>query len=250
MARYRFTLEYDGAGFVGWQRQINGYSVQQAVEEAIHKFTGEMPTVISAGRTDSGVHALGMVASADIAKDMPAGKIREALNFHLRPHPVAALSVERASDDFSARFDCVKRHYLYRISNRQGPPVLDKGRVWHISQRLDVDAMNQAAQRLLGKHDFESFRSAHCQSETALKTLDQLEAKRDGEETHIHCSARSFLHNQVRIFAGTLAEVGRGKWSADDVTTALEARDRSAAGPTAPAWGLYFVRADYPSSET
>jgi len=246
MARYRFTLEYDGAGFVGWQRQINGLSVQQAIEEAIHKFTGETPTAISAGRTDSGVHALGMVASADIEREMPAGKIREALNFHLRPHPAAALNVERVADDFSARFDCVKRHYLYRILNRPGPPVLDRGRVWHISQRLDVAAMNAAAERLLGKHDFESFRSAHCQAETALKTLDQLDTERVGEEIHIRCSARSFLHNQVRIFAGTLTEVGRGKWTADDVTAALEARDRSAAGPTAPAWGLYFVKADYP----
>lgn len=246
MARYRFTMEYDGAGFVGWQRQINGFSVQQAMEEAIERFTGEKPTVISAGRTDSGVHALGMVASAEIRKDMPAGKIREALNFHLRPHPAAALSVEQVTDDFSARFDCVKRHYLYRISNRQCPPVLHKGRVWHISQCLDVAAMNAAAERLIGKHDFESFRSAHCQAETALKTLDQLEAERVGEEIHIRCSARSFLHNQVRIFAGTLSEVGRGKWSPDDVTAALGARDRSAAGPTAPAWGLYFVKADYP----
>jgi tRNA pseudouridine38-40 synthase len=246
MARYRFTLEYDGAGFVGWQRQINGFSVQQAMEEAIQRFTGETPSVISAGRTDSGVHAIGMVASADIAKGMPPGKIREALNFHLRPHPVAAVSVDHVADDFSARFDCVKRHYLYRISNRQGPPILNKGRVWHITQQLDVEAMNAAATRLIGKHDFESFRSAHCQSETALKTLDQLEAERVGEEIHIRCSARSFLHNQVRIFAGTLSEVGRGKWSPDDVTTALEAKDRSAAGPTAPAWGLYFVRADYP----
>lgn len=246
MARYRFTLEYDGAGFVGWQRQINGFSVQQAMEEAIQRFTGETPSVISAGRTDSGVHAIGMVASADIAKGMPPGKIREALNFHLRPHPVAAVSVDHVADDFSARFDCVKRHYLYRISNRQGPPILNKGRVWHITQQLDVEAMNAAATRLIGKHDFESFRSAHCQSETALKTLDQLEAERVGEEIHIRCSARSFLHNQVRIFAGTLSEVGRGKWSPDDVTTALETKDRSAAGPTAPAWGLYFVRADYP----
>jgi tRNA pseudouridine38-40 synthase len=246
MPRYRFTLEYDGAGFVGWQRQINGLAVQQVIEEAIHGFTGETVAVTSAGRTDSGVHALGMVASADITKPMSVDKIRDALNFHARPHPVAALSVEGVADDFSARFDCVARHYLYRISNRQSAPILDKGRSWHISQQLDVAAMNHAAQRLLGKRDFESFRSAHCQSETALKTLDVLVAEGVGEEVQIRCSARSFLHNQVRIFAGTLAEVGRGKWSADDVTTALDARDRSAAGPTAPAWGLYFVKADYP----
>lgn len=246
MPRYRFTLEYDGAGFVGWQRQINGLAVQQVIEEAIHGFTGETVIVTSAGRTDSGVHAQGMVASAEIVKPMSADKIRDALNFHVRPHPVAALSVEPVAEGFSARFDCTARHYLYRISNRRTAPVLLKGRVWHISQPLDVEAMNEAAQRLIGKHDFESFRSAHCQSDTALKTLDVLQAERVGEEIHIRCSARSFLHNQVRIFAGTLAEVGRRKWSADDVALALEARDRSAAGPTAPPWGLYFVSADYP----
>lgn len=246
MTRYRFVLEYDGAGFVGWQRQINGLSVQQAMEEAIFRFTGETPTVISAGRTDSGVHALGMVAHADIQRDMPAEKIRDALNFHLRPNPAAAISVEAADPDFSARFDCMKRHYRYRILNRTAVPVIDRGRVWHISQPLDIAAMNEAASRLIGKHDFESFRSAHCQAETAVKTLDELVVERTGEEIHIRCAARSFLHNQVRILAGTLAEVGRGKWTPGDVSAALEARDRTAAGPTAPAWGLYFVKADYP----
>lgn len=246
MTRYRFVLEYDGAGFVGWQRQINGLSVQQAMEEAIFRFTGETPTVISAGRTDSGVHALGMVAHADIEREMPAEKIRDALNYHLRPNPAAAVSVEAADPDFSARFDCVRRHYRYRILNRAVAPVIDRGRVWHISQRLDTGAMNEAASRLIGRHDFESFRSAHCQAETAVKTLDELTVERAGEEVHIRCSARSFLHNQVRIFAGTLAEVGKGKWTPDDVSIALEARDRTAAGPTAPAWGLYFVKADYP----
>lgn len=246
MPRYRLTLEYDGAGFVGWQRQTNGLAVQQVIEDGVHGFTGERVTAIAAGRTDSGVHALAMTVHVDIARDMPPEKIRDALNHHVRPHPVSVLSVEAAGGEFSARFDCVKRHYLYRILNRAAVPALDKGRVWHVANDLDVAAMNAAAAHLIGHHDFESFRSAHCQADTAVKTLDTLGAERAGEEVRITCSARSFLHNQVRILTGTLVEVGKGKWTPADVRSALEARDRSAAGPTAPAHGLYFVRADYP----
>ncbi|WP_417517088.1 tRNA pseudouridine(38-40) synthase TruA [Minwuia sp.] len=246
MARYRLTLEYDGGGFVGWQRQTNGLAVQQVLEEAITGFSGETRTVIGAGRTDSGVHALGMVASVDIDRDMSPRKIRDALNFHVRPHPVGVLSVEPAPDDFSARFDCTGRHYLYRVLNRDTVPVLDRGRVWHVSYDLDLDAMREAARLLIGKHDFESFRSTHCQSETALKTLDVLTIERAGPEYHLRCSARSFLHNQVRIFAGTLIEVGKGRFTPGDVQKMLDAKDRAAAGPTAPAHGLYFVKADYP----
>lgn len=248
MTRYRLVLEYDGAGFVGWQRQTNGLAVQQVIEDGIHGFTGEKVTAIAAGRTDSGVHALAMTVHADIERDMPPAKIRDALNHHVRPHPVSVLSVEAADPEFSARFDCVKRHYLYRILNRTAVPALDRGRVWHVASALDIDAMNRAAALLIGHHDFESFRSAHCQAESALKTLDTLAVEREGQEVRIACSARSFLHNQVRIFAGTLVEVGKGRWTPDDVRSALAARDRTAAGPTAPAHGLYFVRADYPES--
>ncbi|ANK81724.1 MAG: tRNA pseudouridine(38,39,40) synthase TruA [Rhizobiales bacterium NRL2] len=246
MPRYRLMLEYDGAGFVGWQRQTNGLAVQQVIEEGIHAFTGETVTAIAAGRTDSGVHALAMTVHADIAREMPASKIRDALAHHVRPHPVTVLSVEAVHEGFSARFDCVKRQYLYRILNRAAVPALNRGRVWHVAQPLDVDAMNRAAAHLHGHHDFESFRSAHCQADTAVKTLDTLEVTREGEEVRIVCSARSFLHNQVRIMAGTLVDVGKGRWTPAEVRAALKARDRTAAGPTAPAHGLYFVKAEYP----
>jgi len=247
MTRFLLTLEYDGAGFVGWQRQTNGLAVQQVMEEAVFNLCGETRTAISAGRTDSGVHALAMPMHVDIARDFTPEKLREALNFHVRPHPVSVTEVRIVPDDFSARFDCRQRRYFYRILNRSGRPALDRGRVWHLVNELDIDAMNSAAAFLVGKHDFESFRSAHCQAETALKTLDALSVARVGEEVHIRTAARSFLHNQVRIFAGTLVEVGKGKWTPDNVRTALDSRDRSAAGPTAPAWGLYFHSAHYPS---
>lgn len=246
MTRFLLTLEYDGAGFVGWQRQINGLAVQQVMEEAVGKLTGETQIFTAAGRTDSGVHALGMTAHVDIGRAFTPEKFCDALNFHVRPHPISVLKARVIPETVSARFDCNKRHYRYRILNRHGRPALERDRVWHLIRPLDVAAMNAAAQHLLGRHDFESFRSAHCQADSALKTLDHLVVERVGEEVQITCSARSFLHNQVRIFVGTLVEVGRGKWTPDDVKDALAACDRSAAGPTAPAWGLYFLRADYP----
>ncbi len=247
MPRYRLTLEFDGSAFVGWQFQPNGLSVQEVVETAIERLCGRPPPrIMSAGRTDAGVHALGMVAHADIDRDMTAARLMGALNFHLRPHPVVVRDAAQTTPEFDARRSCLQRHYVYRIVNRVAPPALDLGRVWHVAAALDLDAMQAAADRLVGHHDFESFRSAHCQSKVSEKTLERLKVARVGGEVHVHASARSFLHNQVRILTGTLVDVGKGRWTPDDVTRALEARDRQAAGPTAPAAGLYFLRADYP----
>lgn len=246
MQRYRLTLEFDGSAFVGWQYQTNGLTVQEVVETAIGRFCKTVPRIMSAGRTDSGVHALGMVAHADIDRDMTVERLFEALNFHMRPHPVVVREIVPVAPDFDARRSCIQRHYVYRILNRPAPPALDRGRVWHVVKRLDLDLMREGAARLVGHRNFESFRSAHCQSKTAAKTLERLEVERQGEEVLVRASARSFLHNQVRILTGTLVEVGKGRWTPDDVTRALEARDRQAAGPTAPACGLYFLRADYP----
>ncbi|MDF1719507.1 MAG: tRNA pseudouridine(38-40) synthase TruA [Minwuia sp.] len=248
MPRYRLTLEFDGGGFVGWQFQPNGLSVQEVVETAIERLCGQpQPRIMSAGRTDAGVHALGMVAHADIGRDMTDARLMGALNFHLRPHPVVVRDVARVTDDFDARRSCLQRHYIYRIVNRVPPPALDLGRVWHVATPLDLPAMQTAAALLQGHHDFESFRSAHCQSKVSEKTLERLTVTQAaGDEVHIHASARSFLHNQVRILTGTLVDVGKGRWTPDDVVRALAARDRQAAGPTAPAGGLYFLSADYP----
>ncbi|MEC9345311.1 MAG: tRNA pseudouridine(38-40) synthase TruA [Pseudomonadota bacterium] len=246
MTRWRLELEYDGAGFVGWQRQDNGLSVQEVVESGIQGFTGESVRATAAGRTDSGVHALSMTVHVDFAKPMEPERVMQALNAHMRPHPVAALAARPVPDDFHARFSCLGRHYRYRILVRRAGPVLERGRVWHVPQGLDVDAMNRAAAVLVGRHDFESFRSTQCQADTAVKTLDRLHAVPTGEEVVVSVSARSFLHNQVRILTGTLVQVGLGRWTVGDVQAALEARDRAAAGPTAPPDGLYFVRADYP----
>ena len=245
MARYRITLEYDGTDFVGWQRQENGPSVQQAVEEAIAGFCGETVTVFSAGRTDAGVHALGQVAHFDLAKEADAHTVREALNAHLRPAPVAVLEAEAVDPQFHARFDAVERRYLYRILNRRAPPTLDRGRVWQVTVPLDADAMHDAAQALIGQHDFTSFRAAECQAKSPVKTLDEIAVTRHGDELRITARARSFLHHQVRNFAGTLKLVGEGKWRRTDVEAALGARDRAAAGPTAPAQGLYLVSVLY-----
>lgn len=248
MTRYRLTLEFDGSAFVGWQFQPNGLSVQEVLETAIARLCGHpQPRTMSAGRTDAGVHALAMVAHADIDRDMTAARVMGALNFHLRPHPVVVRDVAAVSQDFDARRSCLRRHYIYRIVNRVAPPALDRGRVWHVATPLDLSAMQAAADRLVGHHDFESFRSAHCQSKVSEKTLERLDVSKDGTEVHVHASARSFLHNQVRILTGTLVDVGKGRWTPDDVTRALQALDRRAAGPTAPADGLYFLRADYPS---
>lgn len=245
MTRFKLTLEYDGAPFVGWQRQANGPSIQEAVEEAIFAFCGERVTVTGAGRTDAGVHALGQVAHADIARATPADTVREALNYHLRPAPVAVLEASVAADDFHARFSATARHYRYRILSRRAPPVLDCGHVWHCPQPLDAEAMDAAAQVLVGFHDFTTFRAAECQAASPEKTLDVLRVMRHGEEIVIDASARSFLHHQVRSIVGSLKLVGLGRWAARDLADALAARNRAACGPVAPPDGLYLVRVDY-----
>ena len=245
MTRWRLTVEYDGGPFMGWQRQDHGPSVQQRLEEAIHRMTGQMAAVHGAGRTDAGVHALAMSAHADIAKPLTEHRLREGLNALVRPDPISVLAVERVADDWHARFSCTGRRYLYRILNRRAPPVLDRGRVWHIAESLDAGAMAQGAAMLVGRHDFTTFRSAHCQSDSPVKTLDTLAIERAGEEIHVRAAARSFLHHQVRSMVGCLALVGRGQWRPEDIATALEAKDRAALGFNAPPKGLYFVEACY-----
>ncbi|TWT15690.1 tRNA pseudouridine(38-40) synthase TruA [Reyranella sp. CPCC 100927] len=249
MTRYKLTLEYDGGPFVGWQRQDNGLSVQQAVEEAVYRFCGERAHVQAAGRTDAGVHARGQVAHVDIAKDTRADTVRDALNYHLKPHPVAVVAAATAAADFHARFSATGRRYLYRIVNRRAKLALDAGRVWLVPVPLDATAMALGAARLLGRHDFTSFRSAACQAASPVKTLDRLDVSRTGDEIRIEAAARSFLHNQVRIMVGTLRLVGEGKWTPDDVTAALMACNRERGGPTAPPDGLYLtdVRYEAPS---
>jgi len=243
--RYKLTLEYCGAGLVGWQRQKEGPSVQQAVEAAIRAFCGEQVRVNGAGRTDAGVHALAQVAHVDLARDADPETIRGAVNFHLRPHAIAILAVEPASPGFDARRSATSRHYRYRILNRRPPPVLQRGFVWHVAPPLDVEAMQSAARHLVGHHDFTTFRDSLCQARSPEKTLDTLDVVRVGDEIHIEARARSFLHHQVRNMAGTLKLVGLGRWQPDDVARALAARDRRAGGPTAPAAGLVLVGVGY-----
>lgn len=246
MTRFALTVEYDGRPFMGWQYQDHGPSVQQAIEDALHGITGEDALVHAAGRTDAGVHALGMRAHTEIEKDIAPFRLMEALNAHLRNVPVAILACETVADDWHARFSCIARHYVYRIVSRRAPLTFDKGLKWRVPAELDAAAMHEAAQMLVGLHDFTTFRSAHCQSASALKTLDRLDVVREGDEISIHASARSFLHHQVRSMVGCLSMVGRGQWRADDLRDALEAKDRAALGLNAPPDGLYFVRADYP----
>ena len=245
MPRYKLTLEYDGTPFVGWQAQDKGISVQGVLTDAIAAFAGERAAVAGAGRTDTGVHALGQVAHVDLAKDWDTDTVRDAINFHLRPHPVAVLTAEQAAPDFDARFSATKRHYLYRIVNRRPDLTLEQNRVFRVPRALDDDAMNAAAQRLIGRHDFTTFRSTECQAKSPVKTLDRLDVARYGDELRIRASARSFLQHQVRSMVGSLIHVGEGKWSADDLAAALAARDRAACGQVAPPQGLYLVRVDY-----
>jgi tRNA pseudouridine38-40 synthase len=245
MPRYRLTVEYDGGPFVGWQRQKNGPSIQGALEDAIEKFSQRRVGVTGAGRTDAGVHALGQVVHFDLDQAFAPGKVREALNHFLRPAPVAVLDAAVAADDFHARFSATGRHYLFRILNRRAQPALDAGKVWHVQVALDAEAMHHAARALVGTHDFTTFRAAECQARSPVKTLERLDVFRRADEIHIAVSARSFLHHQVRSFAGSLKLVGEGKWTADDLKAALEARDRGACGPVSPPEGLYLVRVDY-----
>ncbi len=245
MPRYKLTIEYDGTPFVGWQVQDNGPSVQGVLTESIAAFTGERVVVAGAGRTDAGVHALGQVAHVDLAKDWDGDTVRDAVNFHLRPRPIAVLTAEQVTENFDARFSATKRHYLYRIVNRRADLALDQNRAWRVPRPLDGDAMHAAAQKLVGRHDFTTFRAAQCQAKSSLKTLDQLDVKRDGDEVRITAAARSFLHHQVRSMVGSLVHVGEGKWSAEDLAAALAARDRTRCGQVAPPQGLYLVRVEY-----
>jgi len=243
--RYKLTIEYDGAGLVGWQRQANGMSVQEALETAFLRLCGERLTVFGAGRTDAGVHALAQIAHVDLAREMDPETIRSAINHHLRPHAISLVTAEPAPPGFDARLSARTRHYLYRILNRRAPPAVERGRVWHVAPPLDLDAMQEGARHLVGHHDFSTFRDSLCQAKSPVKTLDALDLTRAGEEIHIAARARSFLHHQVRNMAGTLKLVGLGSWRPGDVATALAARDRRAGGPTAPAEGLTLIAIDY-----
>src|SRR5258705_5326186 len=245
MPRYKLTIEYDGTLFAGWQMQAERDTVQGVLTTALTALCGHAVKVAGAGRTDAGVHALGQVAHVDLEKDWRVARVRDALNAHRRPHAVAVLAAENVADGFDARFSARKRHYLYRIANRRPDLALDRLRAWRVPRRLDVEAMHAAAQRLIGKHDFTTFRSTECQAKSPEKTLDQLDVSRVGDEVHVSAVARSFLHNQVRSLVGSLVLVGDGKWQVDGMWRALQARDRAACGPVAPPDGLYLVRVDY-----
>jgi len=245
VTRFRLTIEYDGRPFMGWQRQAHGPSVQQAIEEAIGAITQEAVTLHAAGRTDAGVHALAMTAHVDIAKSIGGLRLGDGINAKLRPLPVAILAAEEVDDAFHARFSCIGRRYVYRIANRRAPLALEAKRAWRVPVVLSADEMNNAAQLLVGHHDFTTFRSAHCQSESPIKTLDRLTVQRLGETIEIEAAARSFLHHQVRSMVGCLELVGRGKWTRADLKAALDAKDRAALGFNAPPDGLYFVEALY-----
>jgi tRNA pseudouridine38-40 synthase len=245
MPRYKLTIEYDGTPYVGWQIQDNGATIQGALTEAIAAFTGTRPVVYGAGRTDAGVHALRQVAHVDLARDWDGDNVRDAINFHLRPRPIAVLVAERVAETFDARFSATRRHYLYRISNRRADLALEQNRAWRVPRPLDCEAMHAAAQKLIGKHDFTTFRSTECQAKSPVKTLDSVDVARDGDDVRVTASARSFLQHQVRSMVGSLVHVGEGKWSADDLAAALAARDRAACGQVAPPHGLYLVRVEY-----
>jgi tRNA pseudouridine38-40 synthase len=247
VTRFRLTIEYDGRPFMGWQRQAHGPSVQAALESAAAAILGEDIVVHAAGRTDAGVHGRGMVAHIDVAKAVTPFRLMEGLNAGLRLHPVAVLDCAAVADDFHARFSCVARHYEYRIVNRRAPLTFEAGLAWRVRTALDADAMHDAAQLLVGRHDFTTFRSVHCQADSPVRTLDRLDVARNRDGITVSASARSFLHHQVRSMVGCLSLVGRGKWSGADLKVALDARDRGALGLNAPPDGLYFMRADYPS---
>ena len=245
MFRYKIVLEYHGCPFVGWQRQTNGVSVQQVIEDAIFKFSGEKVITHVAGRTDAGVHATGQVCHFDLTKDTDARTVRDAVNFHVKPHPVSVLIAELVDDEFHARFSATNRIYLYRITNRRAPLAVEKGLSWQVPQELNTDVMSSAAKTLVGHHDFSTFRAVGCQANSPVKTLDHLSVERDKEMVFVSARARSFLYHQVRNIVGTLKLVGVEKWSVEDVVEALAARDRSRGGPTAPAYGLYLTKVVY-----
>jgi len=246
MPRYKLTIEYDGAPFMGWQVQKHGPSVQGALQAAIETLNGAPVTVQGAGRTDAGVHALGQVAHVDLVKDLRADKVRDAVNYHLGKHPISILDSVRVDDEFHARFDAVERQYIYRILDRRPRLALDRGRVWRIPVRLDAPAMHRAAQSLIGEHDYSTFRDTNCQAKSPIRSIDEITIERVDTEIHVFVRARSFLHRQVRSIAGSLAEVGRGYWDEDQINKALAARNRTACGPVAPAEGLYLLDVIYP----
>jgi len=246
MTRYALTLEFDGTPFMGLQRQLHGATVQKSIEDAILAITGEQVSMHAAGRTDAGVHALAMRAHLDIAKDMTPFRLMEALNAMLRPAPIAVIACEQVADDWHARFSCIGRSYRYRIIERRAPLTLEMNRAWHVRHQLDAEAMHRAAQALVGRHDFTTFRSVHCQSRDPVKTLDRLDVRREGNLLTIEAEARSFLHHQVRSMVGCLALVGLGRWQEGQIAVALAAKDRAALGLNAPPQGLYFVAARYP----
>lgn len=245
MPRYKLIVEYDGTGFAGWQRQANGPSIQAALEDAVFGFCGERVRLHGAGRTDAGVHALGQCAHLDLARVVEPATLRDALNAHVRPHAIAVLEAARVADDFDARRHARRRIYRYRIVNRVAPLALERNRAWHVRPALDLEAMQEAARHLIGRHDFSTFRAAECQAKSPVKTLDRLALWRDGAAVLIEAEARSFLHNQVRAMVGTLALVGRGRWSPAHVAVARDARDRTKGGPNAPPHGLYLVQVSY-----
>ncbi len=245
MPRYKLTIEYDGRPFVGWQLQDNGPTVQGVLMAAVQAFSGDRVGIQGAGRTDAGVHALGQVGHVDLSIEWRPNTVRDALNAHLRPHPVAIISAERVTSEFDARYSALKRHYLYRIINRRADLTFERGRAWRVGKPLNSAAMHAAAQRLVGQHDFTTFRHAECQAKSPVKTLDQLDVRRIKDDLHIVASARSFLHTQVRSMVGALVLVGEGKWTADDLSAALEQRDRTACAPVAPPDGLYLTSVDY-----
>ncbi|MBX4335338.1 tRNA pseudouridine(38-40) synthase TruA [Bartonella raoultii] len=247
MPRFKLTLEYDGSNYAGWQRQTKLHTIQGALEQAIFHFTGQQLTITTAGRTDAGVHATGQVAHVDFIKNWHTHTVCDALNAYLRKQKedISILNVENVSDDFDARFSAIRRHYLFKILNRRSPPALNAKRVWWIPKLLNAEAMHEAAQKLVGKHDFTTFRSVHCQAKSPIRTLERLDVKREGEEIFLYAQARSFLHRQIRSFAGSLMEVGIGRWTAQDLEAALHAKDRTRCGVVAPSSGLYLTKVEY-----
>lgn len=245
MVRYHLKIEYDGRPYIGWQRQEKGMSVQQSIEEAVIRFSGESASLFVAGRTDKGVHALYQSAHLDLTKDWSIDRVRDALNAQLRPHPISILSAEIVDEEFHARFSAKERAYMYRITNRRSPLTVDRGLSWWVPVPLDLEPMRDAAEVLLGKHDFSTFRATACQANSPVKTLDQLDVTWEGQEIRIYTRARSFLYHQVRNIVGSLKMVGSGKWTKDDLKKALDAKDRRAGGPTVPADGLYLTNVIY-----